>query len=160
MRDQIIEDVLVNGKQKEMVISDNDATEYVLVNGDQKEMIISDRCQPVRVTVASVYGSKTICAKELEANGNLTETVSVVDNLNFYVDNSEKIKEKSSNKKTTCQKSVLLTSAALCFAVVSFQTASFGAYYAVFTTYFNVSRSTAGWVGSLQNGIAHGAGRS
>lgn len=53
----------------------------------------------------------------------------------------------------------VLTAAALCNVLTTFQFAAFGSYYVVLIQHFDVSLLAVGWIGSLQIGMTYVSGK-
>jgi hypothetical protein len=68
---------------------------------------------------------------------------------------AEVTSEQQKETMTSCRKGAVLFSSTLCFFFLTFQVVAFGAYYVVLTQHFNVSKLTAGWVGSIHNAMSH-----
>ena len=74
---------------------------------------------------------------------------------NLFVDDVTTDRNDVATTNAKCSQIVTLITAASCFFIFTFQGSAFGAFYVILTQYFNVSKLTAGWVGSIQFGMAN-----
>ena len=116
--------------------------------------VFSDQDKTEQGSFISADKSNNVCNTQ---NNGLNKSSCQIDDV--FVDEGSKNRNEMTTKISKCRQGVILVTAASCFSIISFQVGAFGAFYVILTQYFNVSKLTAGWVGSIQFGMANAGGK-